>query len=43
MDRVAAFCSLLRKIKSNLSNYAAGYKERFEERYSADLVRECGK
>jgi hypothetical protein len=36
------FCSLARKIKSNLSNYAAGYKDRFEGLYSPEAIRSCG-
>ncbi len=42
MDRDSSFCNVLRKITSNLNNYAAGYKERFEQLYGAHAQRYCG-
>lgn len=43
LDNGTAFCSLLRKIRSNLANYAAGYGERFKQHYPADAEKFCGK
>jgi hypothetical protein len=43
MNSDPAICALLRKIKTNLNNFAAGYKERFEDFYGVDSLRSCGK
>jgi hypothetical protein len=42
MDGTPAFCSMVRKIKSNLANYASQYRGRFYELYSPGTVSACG-